>query len=256
MKGHYIFNSRIFTHISFWIIYYVGFGAIWAYNSAYWQSYFLEFILLPMRILAVYISIYVLIPKYLQQKKVVQFVAMYSGLVIICGILQRLFIHLFYEGIVADASRSVFDLTGIIRSTVLVNSTVIFVTAIKITQLWYKEQSTNSLLIQNFGTLTDEKIQEEIVEIKSDKRIFRVPTDKILFIEGLGNYAIYHLKDQKIISYVSMKEIIKTLPEHFIRVHKSFIVNKNQIRSYNNEDLEINGKFIPIGRSFKDEVKI
>lgn len=57
-KKLYIFNSRIVTHISFWVLYYLLFSFIWASNKDYLASFFLEFVLLPIRVMAVYFTIY------------------------------------------------------------------------------------------------------------------------------------------------------------------------------------------------------
>ncbi|MEM6525753.1 MAG: LytTR family transcriptional regulator DNA-binding domain-containing protein [Bacteroidota bacterium] len=42
-----------------------------------------------------------------------------------------------------------------------------------------------------------------------------------------------------------MKQMLDTLPTNFTRVHKSFIVNKDHIRSYNAEDVQVGDHFIP-----------
>ncbi|MEO1097392.1 MAG: LytTR family DNA-binding domain-containing protein, partial [Bacteroidota bacterium] len=129
--------------------------------------------------------------------------------------------------------------------------TVVFVSAIKIVMFWYEEQDKNRQLLR---VLDLEK--EASVEIKAEKRTFRVQAGEILFIEGLGNYVKVVLQDQNIISYLSMKQMLDTLPSTFIRVHKSYIVNKDHIRSYNYEDVQVGENFIPIGRSFKPEFNI
>ncbi|WP_424270584.1 LytTR family transcriptional regulator DNA-binding domain-containing protein [Eudoraea sp.] len=37
------------------------------------------------------------------------------------------------------------------------------------------------------------------------------------------------------------------MPQNFLRIHKSFIVNKNRIQSYNNDSVEIDSRILPIG---------
>ncbi len=251
MKKHYLFGSRVATHFAFWLVYYVAFGFIWAVNGDYYASYFLEFVLLPVRMLAVYFTIYTLIPRFLQNRRIAAFFASYLILLLFGGLLQRLFTHFFYEGVFDLATPGLFNFSMVMRSVILINSTVVFVSAIKIVMFWYEEQDKNRQLLR---VLDLEK--EASVEIKAEKRTFRVQAGEILFIEGLGNYVKVVLQDQNIISYLSMKQMLDTLPSTFIRVHKSYIVNKDHIRSYNYEDVQVGENFIPIGRSFKSEFNI
>ena len=172
-------------------------------------------------------------------------------MLLFAGLLQRLFTHFFYEGFFELGSSGLFSFSMIIRSMILINSTVLFLSAVKIAFLWYEEQDKNEALLQALHSG-----HEDSVEIKAEKRTFRVRASEILFIEGLGNYVKVVLQEQNIISYLSMKQMLDTLPSNFIRVHKSYIVNKDHIKSYNYEDVQVGKDFIPIGRAFKSEFNI
>lgn len=250
MSPYFVFNSRIATHVTFWLVYYLTFGFLWASEGNYLASFSLEFILLPIRISAVYLTIYLLIPKYLTRGNWLRFGGSYVVMLTVAGILQRVFTHYFYEGLFTEESFEIFSVPAIVRGMVLINSTVLFVSAIKITQLWFEEKRKVRELESSLAKTS------EIIEVKAEKRMFRIPAEQVLYVEGLGNYVTFHLKDQKIISYSSLKEIGEALPGHFVRIHKSYIVNKDHISSYNNEDVEIEGRFLPIGRSYKGQVMI
>ncbi len=76
----------------------------------------------------------------------------------------------------------------------------------------------------------------------------------ILYIEGLKNYVVIYTTDNKYITYLSMKEVEKAIPQNrFIRIHKSYIVSLNKIKSIdgNNVIMSQNSE-LPIGISFKD----
>lgn len=251
MKGYYLFGSRVITHFVFWGMYFLLFGFIWAEDGNYLSSYFLEFILLPVRILAVYFSIYLLIPKYLENKKFGAFITGYAALLLLCGLLQRAFTFFFYEGFFESDASKLFDWPLILRAIILINSTALLVSAVKIGLLWLLEKEKNNALIKEMRSSG-----YEIVEIKAEKRTYRVEAKDILFIEGMGNYVTFVLKERKIISYISLKEALNILPERFLRIHKSFIVNKDHILSYNYEDVQLGERFLPIGRSFKTALKM
>lgn len=250
-EKHYIFGSRILTHILFWLGYYLLFGFIWADNGDYRTSYFLEFILLPVRMMAVYVTLYILVPRFLQKGKNLHFIAYYLVILAVSGILLRILTYLFYEWAVVDNSIPLISFHYWMRAVILVNSTVLFVVAIKIVLMWQKDLR----LLAYLQKRKEEQGDSPTIEIRSDSRNYKVPVNDILYIEGLGNYVRVHLKDQKIISYQSLKDMTGRLPAHFIRIHKSFIINKNKISSYNAEDVDINGNVIPIGRSYKEMVE-
>ncbi|MDD3788704.1 MAG: LytTR family DNA-binding domain-containing protein, partial [Petrimonas sp.] len=90
--------------------------------------------------------------------------------------------------------------------------------------------------------------------VKTDYKIVHILFDNILYVEGLKNYVKIYLREQSkpIISLMPMKDIEAALPAYrFIRVHRSYIVQKNKIESVNKNRLVINGKEIPIGETYK-----
>ena len=58
-----------------------------------------------------------------------------------------------------------------------------------------------------------------------------------------------------VISKISMKDIESRLSSHgFMRVHRSFLVSVRHIKAFNNDEIEVGSKSLPIGRSYKLEV--
>lgn len=243
--NRYLFGSRLFTHIAFWVLYYLLFGFIWAEEGDYFSSYFLEFVLLPVRILATYVSLYWLVPKFLQSNRYAMFSVGYLTLIVIAGFIQRMFTYYYYDYFLLGNSVSVWSLAAFGRNMILVNSTVLFMTALKVIKLWHEENKENKRI--------SSEASELILEVKSDKRTYRIRPAEIKFVESLGNYVIYHLDNKKLISYISLSDVDKMLPVNFIRIHKSYIINKNCISSYNQEDVEVGDQKIPVGRAFRSQ---
>ncbi|MEX0313870.1 MAG: hypothetical protein AB3N18_06815, partial [Allomuricauda sp.] len=132
----YLFGSRIATHCIFWVLYYILFGLIWVSEEGYLASFYLEFVLLPIRILAVYITLYYLLPQFLLQRKYKEFFLGYGLTLLLGGVLQRVFIHLFYEELLLnDSSAGLFSIMMLVRVIVLINTTVLFVLGAKLFQL-------------------------------------------------------------------------------------------------------------------------
>jgi DNA-binding LytR/AlgR family response regulator len=98
-----------------------------------------------------------------------------------------------------------------------------------------------------------ENIGDEYIFVKSDRRYFKVNLKDILFVEGLKDYVIIRLEDKRIITRMSLKNIQDLLPQSaFIRINRSYIINKEQIDSFDNNDVFIKSYEITIGNSFRD----
>lgn len=95
----------------------------------------------------------------------------------------------------------------------------------------------------------------DFVLVKTDYQTQVIKLDNILYIEGLKDYIkIYTLKNSKpIITLNSLKNLEQNLPsDRFSRIHKSFIVGHEHIKSINKSQVIIHDKYIPIGESFKN----
>ena len=74
----------------------------------------------------------------------------------------------------------------------------------------------------------------------------------IYYVQSLGNYIKIITEKKSFISYTSIKNVLQKLPEdQFQQVHKSFIISKSKIDSYNSTEMIIRGIKIPIGRNFR-----
>lgn len=85
-------------------------------------------------------------------------------------------------------------------------------------------------------------------------RMIQLNYSDILYIEGLKNYVIIYTTEGKHITYLSMKEVEKAIPpSKFIRIHKSYIVSINKIKSIDGNCVVMpQNHELPIGISFKD----
>jgi len=99
-------------------------------------------------------------------------------------------------------------------------------------------------------------IETNYILIRADYKINKILLNEIQYIEGLDDYVqIYLDYKPKIVARISMKSILKKLPsDAFIRVHRSYIIPKNRIKSINNKQIGILNMVIPIGETFKNEL--
>lgn len=93
------------------------------------------------------------------------------------------------------------------------------------------------------------------IYLKADKKMVQIFLKDILYIEGLSNYVKIFVTGKTIISYQKISYLEEALPSTgFIRVHRSYIVALDKIQSYNNTHVEVNGREIPLGGSYKEAV--
>jgi len=89
--------------------------------------------------------------------------------------------------------------------------------------------------------------------IKQNKKLVKLKFDDILAIKGLGNYVeIFTKTGEKHIYYKSLKELIAKLPDEFMRVHNSHIVNLTNIDLLEDNYVISQDVKIPVARSYRD----
>ncbi len=87
------------------------------------------------------------------------------------------------------------------------------------------------------------------------KKKVKVFLDEILYIESLKEYIRITAKNKSILTKFQLGQIEEMLAKNnFLRIHRSFIVAKDKIEAFSATDIEINGKQLPIGRSYKEQV--
>lgn len=88
----------------------------------------------------------------------------------------------------------------------------------------------------------------------SKKRV-KVYLDEMLYIESLKEYIRITTRGKTILTKFQLGQIEELLARNnFLRIHRSFIVAKDKIDAFTATDVEVGGKLIPIGRSYKELV--
>jgi len=87
--------------------------------------------------------------------------------------------------------------------------------------------------------------------VYSDKKNVKVYLDEILYIESIKDYIRIHTLDRTVISKDTITRYETLLPDSFVRIHRSFIVNRAKITAYTSHDIEIGKLELPIGTSYK-----
>lgn len=91
--------------------------------------------------------------------------------------------------------------------------------------------------------------------LKSDYKVRRINFEEIRYVEGLKDYVKVFLKGQPkpLLSLVTLKQLETRLPtDRFMRIHRSFIVNLNQIELIERNRIVFGDTYIPVGDQYKD----
>ena len=97
-------------------------------------------------------------------------------------------------------------------------------------------------------------IKDKSIFLKDGSKLVRIQFEDVLFIKSEGNYANFVQEQSQTMNLVSMKELEDKLPPDFIRVHRSYIVNRKKIQVILLDELIINDRHIPIGEKYKAEL--
>jgi len=243
---------KAYQHILFWILVYGILTLIFAsWFGGYAEAYYFVSLLMPVVIGTSYFFNYLLVPRFLFSRKFRKFVvySLYMLVVSLClellaSIISMLVIVKFGINSAGPLVTDVYTLAGIMYFIVLFKSFILLIKHYFVDQRVIGELEEKQTLIDQ-GYFT----------VRSNRQTSRIHFNELLYIESLADYIQIHLENG---TQVSSKEKIsrmeESLPDQFIRIHRSFIVNKARITSFSREHVEVGGKELPVSRSYKKEV--
>lgn len=100
-------------------------------------------------------------------------------------------------------------------------------------------------------------VEPEAIFLKSERRIVRVELDQVLYIEAMRDYmkVVFDGEREPIFSLMSLKSFLSLLPAgRFIRVHRSFLVQKSKIGTIENGHIVFGRVQVPVGRLYKGDL--
>ena len=95
----------------------------------------------------------------------------------------------------------------------------------------------------------------DTIFLKTDYRIVKVAISDIRYVEAMSEYLKVWIEgDTKpIITLLSMKKMEERLPQNFMRIHRSYIINLNKIQEVNkNRVIMDRDTYLPIGDMYKE----
>jgi DNA-binding LytR/AlgR family response regulator len=131
-----------------------------------------------------------------------------------------------------------------------------FLTAISKAKEKYESDQNKLVNVSSAGILTTNTL-DDFIFVKSEYEKIKINIQSIKYIQGLKDYIkIYSTSSNRaILTLSSFKDIMDKLPQsHFIRIHRSYIVNIGYIDALQKTKVVMDKIKIPIGETYKEEV--
>lgn len=218
-------------------------------NGLQLSFYFVSF-LLPVIIGTSLVFNYYLVPEYLLKDRKFKFGLYFIYLLIVSVYLEMLVIVLAFVILADYQIENLGSLAGDIYLLTIILYLVVFGYGflLILKSLKQKEHKLSELEKQN------ELNQSAILTIRVERKNIPIAIEEIVYVESLSDYIQIHTLNEVYITKQKISAISSELPDWFIRIHRSFIVNRHQITSYNKEVVVIGEMELPIGRKYKDQL--
>ena len=104
------------------------------------------------------------------------------------------------------------------------------------------------------STRTPEVSQKDHLFVKTDKKLRRINYSDVLFIEGLKDYIIIKTLYDEYIVHANIGNFTNHLPrDRFMRIHKSYTIAIEHVKTVTSNKMEIGSHVIPLGRSYQEK---
>ena len=106
------------------------------------------------------------------------------------------------------------------------------------------------------ANLFEASIGGDAVYVKTGHDLIKIKLHEIIYLEALKNYTILVTENKRHCILSNLGEILQEQKfQSFVRIHRSYAIQKQFIQKIRTLELELNsGKIIPIGRSYKDNL--
>ncbi|KAA3639565.1 MAG: DNA-binding response regulator [Bacteroidetes bacterium] len=103
--------------------------------------------------------------------------------------------------------------------------------------------------------VSEPKTEPAFFYIKSDRQFIKILLEDVLYIESLRNHVKIFTTKEHHVTLLGISQMEEKLPpQHFLRIHRSFIVSLSKIARFSQSNLMVGSQTLPIGNSYREEV--
>jgi hypothetical protein len=217
-----------------------------------WQSHILAFyfssLLLPVVIGTTYFFNLYLVPRYLLTGRYGLF-ALYFFYMLVVSLYLETLVSLLSLVILANYD---VEVMGVQSMSILILGINLYLIVFATSFIRLVIQFRNKSQHIHFLETEIQKKEKPAFVIRADRKNHHIPPDDLLYIESLNDYVKVVTTGPALTAREKITRLHERLPAQFIRVHRSFVINKEKVESYTKtEVLMQGGTAIPIGRTYK-----
>ena len=245
-------SKNPYYHIAYWIfvilVLTLVFGFSWGNKSA---AFFFVCMLLPIVLGTSYFFNYVLVPKFYLTKRYTKFAFYTFCMAVISIYLEMIVLVISYVYLVNLSFQSLSpNATQIVLLAVILYLLIFIGSFLLMMRQIIENRQVIQLLLEE-----KEKRKKPFLELMSNRKITKIPYEEIVYIESLSDYIKVNTIKGEIISKEKISNLASRLPDIFLRIHRSFIINTNRIKNISSDEVTVDNIQLTIGRSFRKQAK-
>ena len=118
------------------------------------------------------------------------------------------------------------------------------------------EEKMKPTVVQAATTVANHEPVSTHTFVKVDRLMVKVVFDDIHYVSAFGNYIKIHLADHSLLSHQALGQFLEVLPkEQFIQIHKSHIVNLNQVNAVDGNRVKVGEEWLAVGKAHRVKLK-
>jgi len=243
---------KIYQHIIFWLVVTGSLTLIFAnWFGGHVEAFYYVSLLLPVVMATSYFFNYYLVPRFLFTRQFRKF-GIYTFYLFVVSLCLELLasatamLLIIYMGVSAAGPL----VTDVFVLAIILYFIVLFKSFILLVKHYFLDKAA-------IGELEEEqsKTLKGYLTIRANRKNSTIHYNDLVYIESLADYIKIHQEDgTEVLSKEKISHIEQELPASFIRIHRSFIVNRAKITSYSREAVTLGSVELPISRTYKKSV--
>lgn len=238
-------HQVVFWTLTFLILN-VLFGAKW---SNYLDSFYFTTMLMPLAIATSYFFNSFLVPNYLQIGRKIRF-TVYTLYTIIASLFLSAAIGMISFIVLTNLNWS--EMSPLASDVIQLGMIIYFIAILFSFIHLYNVDSQRQSQIQKLKARNEKNLQQTIT-VRSNRKAISITIDDLLYIESLADYVKMHTTSETIITKEKIGVLAEKLPEQFIRIHRSYLINQNKLEAFGHDFIQVNSEKLPLGRKYKKE---
>lgn len=203
---------------------------------------------MPVMVATCYFFNYVLVPRYLLTLKYVRFFLYSFYMLIVSLYLAELVIFIAFIFLAAYKMDNMAMIATDVVLLTMVKYLIVFSFSfvLMFNRLVKHQHQIKALRAE------ESKHQIKTILVRSDRKNLNLALNKIQLLESLNDYVKIHLEgEEPVVTKATISSLEKQLPNTFIRIHRSFIINGEKVSSFNRESVCMGEQSYGFGRAYR-----